>query len=123
MLVLNDVDWDLPTLNKNPKFGFVPEYIEKKTISGKIVRTVKGKRFQAEFSYAYLTPEQLSNLFALRDAQPFEVEIATPEDKFKGPYYNTVYIEINSMFSRYAYINNQWVWTDINIKLIGEYLR
>ena len=60
MINLGGYDFELGTLASNPKFGYITEYREYKTISGKIRRDVKGKRFQGTFSYGYLTATEIS---------------------------------------------------------------
>ena len=115
MLKLGGIDFELSTLNKNAQFGSIVEYIEKKMISGKIRRIEKGKRFSAEFSYAYLTDEQRNVLMHLKNNQPIYAEISTPDGIFKGE----VYLDINDLITRFAFINNKWVWSNYSITLTG----
>ena len=81
---------------------------------------IRGKRFEAEFSFAYLDSTRLNKLlYELRDSQPINAEITVDNGTFSGE----VYLEVNDLLSRYAYINGTWVWTDIKVKLIGARLQ
>ena len=53
MINLGGIDFELETIGKEPQFGFSAEYREFKTISGKIRRDAKGKRFNGVFNNVF----------------------------------------------------------------------
>ena len=114
MLVINDIDMELPQMGRDPTMGYADEYIEKTMISGKIRRIYRGKRFYANFSYAFLTAEQRATLNSLLAAQRqngyLTVEINTPF----GEYYGQAIIELNQEQTRFKYDETaqDYVWTN-----------
>ena len=114
MLVINDIDMELPQIGRDPTMGYADEYIEKTMISGKIRRIYRGKRFYANFSYAFLTAEQRATLNSLLAAQRqngyLTVEINTPF----GEYYGKAIIELNQEQTRFKYDETaqDYVWTN-----------
>lgn len=114
MLVINDIDMELPQMGREPTMGYADEYIEKTMISGKIRRIYRGKRFYANFSYAFLTAEQRATLNSLLAAQRqngyLTVEINTPF----GEYYGQAIIELNQEQTRFKYDETaqDYVWTN-----------
>lgn len=120
MLKLENIEFDLPTMNKNPTFGYEREYKEYTMLSGKKRRVYKpGKRLVASYSYAYLTDEQLSQLGNIMTAQQkngyVNAEINMPGETFVGK----VNISIDNSQTRFAKINGRWVWIDYKITLQG----
>lgn len=119
MINLGGIDFELNTLAPNPTFNYVDEYIERKMLSGKIRRIYKGKRFNAELTYGYLTEQQISNLYGLLNSQQnngfINATITMPNDTFNG----NINISIDEGQKRYAYINNQWIWTNWKIIIDG----
>lgn len=88
MILLENIDFELPQIGKTPKIGYSDEYIEKTMISGKIKRIYKGRRFYATFSYAFLTDEQVSNLNSILASQRqngyINIQIDTPYGDYNG---------------------------------------
>lgn len=88
MLNIGGYDLEFQTINREPVFGYVDEYREYKMLSGKVRRDVKGKRFSAEFTYAYLTDTQIGTLLAIQSAYKsagyVAAEITMPSMNFSG---------------------------------------
>lgn len=114
MLKLNNVDFELPTLCREPSCGYTLEYNEYKMISGRVRRVTKGRRFSATFSFAALTDEQLSSLKAALNAMQADghiyMEMETGVDTFKGE----VLLTMNSEQTRFRYDSEkkQGVWVN-----------
>lgn len=122
MIKLNEYDFEFATMNKEPEFGYKPEYREYKMISGKIRRDTIGHRFVAKIGYAHLTETQVGYVVALLQAQKttgyITAEITTPhEGTFTGP----VFLEINESQKRFAYdsVLESWIWLNWEIILTG----
>lgn len=122
MINLNEYDFELSTLNKDPEIGYKPEFREYKMLSGKIRRDTIGHRFIAKLGYAYLTDTEIGYLVALLQAQKtagyITAEISTPHaGTFTGP----VFLEVNETQKRYAYdsVLARYVWVNWEIILTG----
>lgn len=121
MITLNEYDFELETMNKEPQFGYKPEFREYKMLSGKIRRDTIGHRFVAKIGYAYLTDTQTANLVALLQAQRTDgfitAEISTPHGNFTGP----VFLEVNEAQKRFSYDETlgKHVWTNWEIIITG----
>lgn len=119
MLKIEGVDFELPQIGREPKFGYSDEYVEKTMISGKIRRIYKGKRFYATFSYAFLTEEQIfeiNELLATQRQNGFlSVEISTPYGEYSGD----AIIEVNNDQTRYKYNSDTgtYVWTNWSMSI------
>lgn len=88
MLTLNGIDFELPTLCREPSCGYTYEYNEYTMISGRVRRVYKGRRFTITFSYGALTSSQLAYLKnALNNMQAngyVYMEADTPLGTFAG---------------------------------------
>lgn len=121
MINLGGIDFELKTMNKNPSFYFAEEFIERKMISGKVRRKYKGKRLIVELSYAYLTEQQISDLYGLLNSQQINGSIPAIIDTFNGPFTGDVNISIDEGQKRFKYDQNtnNWIWTNWNVSIIG----
>lgn len=102
MLKIENIDFELPQIGKEPKIGYADEYIEKTMLSGKIRRIYKGKRFYATFSYAFLTEEQIANLNAILAAQRQNGYVAVQINSPYGDYNGAAILEVASDQTRFA---------------------
>lgn len=122
MIKLNEYDFELSTINKDPEFGYKPEFREYKMISGKIRRDTIGHRFVAKIGYAYLTDVEIGYLVALLQAQKttgsITAEITTPHE---GTFTGSVFLEVNESQKRFAYdsVLERWIWLNWEIILTG----
>jgi hypothetical protein len=114
MLMLNNADWELPQIGKEPTVGYEDEYVEKTMISGKIRRIYKGRRFYGNFSYAFLTTAQRDDLQTLlllqRTNGYIDVKISTPYGSFEGQ----AIIDVDASQTRFRYDTEtgEYVWTN-----------
>ena len=119
MLKIENIDFEFATINKQPQFGYVDEFKEYDMLSKKKRRHYFGKRFTAVFSYAYLTDEQIAILNNVLNTQRVRgyvtAEMSTPSGDFRG----NVNIEIKNAQTRFAKIDNKWVWTNYQIQVQG----
>lgn len=121
MLTINGIDMELPQIGKEPTMGYADEYVEKTMISGKIRRIYKGRRFYANFSYAFLTAEQRATVNSLLAAQRqngyLNVQISSPFGSYSGQ----AIIELNQEQTRFAYdeMAQDYVWIDWELELKG----
>ncbi len=121
MLKINNIDMELPQIGKEPKMGYTDEFIEKTMISGKIRRIYKGKRFYANFSYAFLTAEQTETLNTLLSAQRqngyLTVQISSPFGNYSGQ----AIIELNNNQTRFKYDEDlqDYVWINWTLTVKG----
>lgn len=112
---------ELPQIGKEPTMGYADEYVEKTMISGKIRRIYKGRRFYANFSYAYLTFDERtiinSLLAAQRETGYLTAQISTPYGSYSGQ----VIIELNQNQTRFKYDEGlgDYVWTNWTLTLKG----
>ena len=121
MIKLQNIDFELPQINKEPVMGYSDEFIEKVMLSGKIRRIYKGKRFYAKFSFACLTDEQKTALKNVLNYQQqngsISVEISTPI----GDYIGNGILEINNDQTRFKFDTEtqQFVWTNWQVTIKG----
>lgn len=121
MLKINGIDMELPQMGRDPTMGYADEYIEKTMISGKIRRIYKGRRFYANFSYAFLTAEQRATVNSLLAAQRqngyLTVQISSPF----GTYNGQAIIELGQEQTRFKYDEDadDYVWTNWTLTLKG----
>lgn len=119
MIKFNNVDFELPTLGKEPQIGYEDEFIEKKMLSGKIRRIYKGKRFYAVFRYAYLTDAQINQLNQIltsqRDTGYISAKISTPFGDFNGNAILTV-DKSTTMFKKDKE-TGKYVWINYSVQL------
>lgn len=115
MIKLNNVDIESYIKSINPSFGFESEYYENKMISGKIRRDYRGKRFKASIKFPYLTQEQVNYLFDIIKGEEINAQISTAVGLFQG----NVFANLNSSQTRFAFINNNWVWVNYELTLNG----
>lgn len=115
MINLGGYDFELGTLASNPKFGYITEYREYKTISGKIRRDVKGKRFQGTFSYGYLTATEISNINSLLDTQKTAGYISAEIETSDGTFTGNVFLTIDDTQVRFS----AGKWVDWKIIVTG----
>lgn len=121
MLTINGIDMELPQIGKEPTMGYADEYVEKTMISGKIRRIYKGRRFYANFSYAFLTAEQKATINSLLSAQRqngyLTVQISSPF----GTYNGQAIIELNEEQTRFKYDETaqDYVWINWELTLKG----
>lgn len=119
MITLGGYDFELGTIKKDPKFGYVDEYREYKMLSGKLRRNIKGKRFMAEFGYQYLTDTEIGYLYGLVAAQKTTghtaVEISVPG----GTYSGNAILSINNSQIRFGVEAGVPVWYDWAVTLTG----
>lgn len=121
MLKINNIDMELPQMGREPTMGYADEYIEKNMISGKIRRIYKGRRFYANFSYAFLTAEQRATVNSLLAAQRqngfLNVQISTPY----GTYSGQAIIEVGQEQTRFKYDEDagDYVWINWTLTLKG----
>lgn len=119
MLTINNIDMELPQIGKEPTMGYADEYVEKTMISGRIRRIYRGKRFYANFSYAFLTEEQRATMNSLLGAQRqngyLTVQISTPFGNYSGQ----AIIELNQDQTRFMYDETlqDYVWTNWTLTL------
>lgn len=121
MLKINNIDMELPQMGREPTMGYADEYVEKTMISGKIRRIYKGRRFYANFSYAYLTAEQKATLNSLLAAQRqngyLTVQISSPFGSYSGQ----AIIELGQEQTRFKYDETlqDYVWVNWQLTLKG----
>lgn len=121
MLTINNIDMELPQIGREPTMGYADEYVEKTMISGKIRRIYKGRRFYANFSYAFLTAEQRATVNSLLAAQRqngyLTVQISSPF----GTYNGQAIIELGQEQTRFKYdeTTGDYVWTNWTLTLKG----
>ena len=121
MLKINNIDIELPQMGREPTMGYADEYVEKTMISGKIRRIYKGRRFYANFSYAFLTAEQRATVNSLLAAQRqngyLTVQISSPF----GTYNGQAIIELGQEQTRFKYdeTTGDYVWTNWTLTLKG----
>lgn len=121
MLMINNIDMELPQIGREPTMGYADEYIEKTMISGKIRRIYKGRRFYANFSYGFLTAEQRAIVNSLLAAQRqygyLSVQISSPY----GTYNGQAIIELGQEQTRFKYDEEaqDYVWTNWTLTLKG----
>ena len=121
MLTINGIDMELPQIGREPTMGYADEYIEKNMISGKIRRIYKGRRFYANFSYAFLTAEQRATVNSLLAVQRqngyLTVQISSPF----GTYNGQAIIELGQEQTRFKYdeTTGDYVWTNWTLTLKG----
>lgn len=121
MLKINNIDMELPQMGREPTMGYADEYVEKTMISGKIRRIYKGRRFYANFSYAYLTAEQKATLNSLLVAQRqngyLTVQISSPFGSYSGQ----AIIELGQEQTRFKYSETlqDYVWVNWQLTLKG----
>lgn len=121
MLTINGIDMELPQMGREPTMGYADEYIEKNMISGKIRRIYKGRRFYANFSYAFLTAEQRATVNSLLAAQRqngyLTVQISSPF----GTYNGQAIIELGQEQTRFKYDETaqDYVWINWTLTLKG----
>lgn len=121
MLTINGIDMELPQMGREPTMGYADEYVEKTMISGKIRRIYKGRRFYANFSYAFLTAEQRATVNSLLAAQRqngyLDVQISSPFGSYNGQ----AIIELGQEQTRFAYsdVLGEYVWTNWDLTLKG----
>lgn len=121
MLTINGIDMELPQMGREPTMGYADEYIEKNMISGKIRRIYKGRRFYANFSYAFLTAEQRATVNSLLAAQRqtgyLTVQISSPFGSYNGQ----AIIELGQEQTRFKYDETaqDYVWINWTLTLKG----
>lgn len=121
MLTINGIDMELPQIGREPTMGYADEYVEKTMISGKIRRIYKGRRFYANFSYAFLTAEQRATVNSLLAAQRqngyLTVQISSPY----GTYNGQAIMELGQEQTRFKYDEEaqDYVWTNWTLTLKG----
>lgn len=121
MLKINSIDMELPQIGREPTMGYADEYVEKTMISGKIRRIYKGRRFYANFSYAFLTAEQRTTVNSLLAAQRqngyLDVQISSPF----GTYNGQAIIELGQEQTRFKYDETlqDYVWVNWQLTLKG----
>lgn len=121
MLKINSIDMEFPQMGREPTMGYADEYVEKTMISGKIRRIYKGRRFYANFSYAYLTAEQKSTLNSLLASQRqngyLTVQISSPFGSYNGQ----AIIELGQEQTRFKYDETlqDYVWVNWQLTLKG----
>lgn len=121
MLTINGIDMELPQIGREPTMGYSDEYVEKTMISGKIRRIYKGRRFYANFSYAFLTAEQRATVNSLLAAQRqngyLTVQISSPF----GTYNGQAIMELGQEQTRFKYDEEaqDYVWTNWTLTLKG----
>lgn len=121
MLKINNIDMELPQIGREPTMGYADEYVEKTMISGKIRRIYKGRRFYANFSYAFLTAEQRATVNSLLAAQRqngyLNVQISSPFGSYNGQ----AIIELGQEQTRFKYDETaqDYVWTNWTLTLKG----
>lgn len=121
MLKINNIDMELPQIGKEPKMGYSDEYVEKTMISGKIRRIYKGKRFNARFSYAFLTESQRATLNSLLAAQRQNGYLTVQIDSPFGSYSGQAIIDLGNQQTRFSYNadTGEYVWTNWTLSLKG----
>lgn len=121
MLKIENVDFELPQIGKEPKMGYSDEYIEKTMMSGLIKRIYKGKRFYATFSYAYLLDEERASINRILATQRTNGYINVVIDSPFGQYSGQAILELNNEQTRFCYsaVLGQYVWTNWSITLKG----
>lgn len=121
MLTINGIDMELPQIGREPTMGYADEYVEKTMISGKIRRIYKGRRFYANFSYAFLTAEQRATVNSLLAAQRqtgyLNVQISSPFGSYNGQ----AIIELGQEQTRFKYDETaqDYVWINWTLTLKG----
>lgn len=115
MINLGGYDFELETLASNPKFGYITEYREYKTVSGKIRRDVKGKRFSGTFSYGYLTATEIGYVNALLEAQKTSGYISARIDTADGTFDGNVFLSVDDTQVRFS----AGKWVDWKIVVTG----
>lgn len=121
MLTINGINMELPQMGKEPTMGYADEYTEKTMISGKIRRIYKGRRFYANFSYAYLTADQKATMNSLLSAQRQNGYLTVQMSSPYGTYSGQAIIELGQEQTRFAYDSSlqDYVWINWNLTLKG----
>lgn len=121
MLTINGINMELPQMGKEPTMGYADEYTEKTMISGKIRRIYKGRRFYANFSYAYLTADQKATMNSLLSAQRKNGYLTVQMSSPYGTYSGQAIIELGQEQTRFAYDSSlqDYVWINWNLTLKG----
>lgn len=114
MIIINNEDWELPQIGKEPEIGYEYEYITKTVISGKVHRVYRGRRFFANISYAFLDETRAADLLSLVKSD-VNVSIRTPFDTFSG----AAQIEITKMPTRFEKAGVYDTWTEWKISIVG----
>lgn len=115
MINLGGYDFELSTLSANPKFGYITEYREYKTVSGKLRRDVKGLRFQGTFSYANLTATEIGYINALLASQKTAGYISAELETADGTFSGNVFLTIDDTQIRFS----QGKWLGWKLVLTG----
>lgn len=121
MLKINNIDMELPQMGREPTMGYADEYVEKTMISGKIRRIYKGRRFYANFSYAFLTAEQRATVNSLLAAQRQNGYLTVQISSAFGTYNGQAIIELGQEQTRFKYDETagDYVWTNWTLTLKG----
>lgn len=120
MITLNGINFELPLVANNPHFGYVDEFSETEVISGKIIRDFKGKRFNAQINYNYLTEAQVADIYALLDAQKTTGYISASVTMPGGTTYNgNVFLSVVNSQARFCIKDGVAMWTNWQIILKG----
>ena len=108
------MDMELPQRVVGPTSGNADDDVENTIISVKIRRYYKGRRFYANFSYAFLPAEQRATFNSLLAAQRqngyLTVQISSPFGSYNGQ----AIIELGQGQTRFAYsdVLGEYVWTN-----------
>ena len=121
MLKINGIDMELPQMGREPTMGYADEYVEKTMISGKIRRIYKGRRFYANFSYAFLTAEQRATVNSLLAAQRQNGYLTAQIDSPFGSYNGQVIMTLDKEQTRFKYDETlgEYVWVNWQLTLKG----
>lgn len=121
MFEVEGIDLEYPQIGKEPKIGYEDVAKEYTMISGKIRKIFQGRRFKANFTYAFLTSEQRGQLLDLINSQKTKgfltVKIKTAFGEFNGD----AFLTIDGTQTRFSYskILNDYVWTNWSVSILA----
>ena len=118
MFKIENEDLEYPTLAPNSKVGYDNEFKTYEMVSGKIRRVYIGKRFNATIKYGYLTPQQVSKIADILAIQRTKGYVDIQIDTAFGTYTGGAFLSVGNQ-SRFGKVNNQLVWTNYEITLVG----
>lgn len=103
MLTINNQNWELPQIGNEPTIGYEDEYIQKEMVSGKIRRIYKGRRFYANFYYAFLSESQISSMLDLLETQRKQGYVEVSIETAYGIFVGKVIMDLNNNQRRFEY--------------------
>lgn len=120
MLKIESIDLEFATMNKEPEFGYEEEYKEYTMLSGKKRRVYKkGRRLVATVEYAYLTDEQIAQIYSILDIQKTKGYLRAEISTAKGDFSGNVNISLDNKQTRFGMVNGRFVWLNFELTIQG----